>query len=208
MTATGRSDPTSPNHHGDHAGFHGAGGVAAALSMTVGRAGDARLAAELTGLTPGERVVDVGCGPGVAARHAARSPSSVVGVDPAAVMLRVAGLLTRERWRITYSLGAAEALPVDDGSADVLWGLATVHHWPDLGAALDEVRRVLAPGGRFLALERSTIEGATGHASHGWTKAQATAFGELCRDAGFEDVRLERRDAGRRSLVGVIATRP
>ena len=84
-----------PNHHAHYPGFAGVGGLLAALTFTVGRAADADLAIRLTGTGPGDHVVDVGCGPGVAVRRAATSAASVVGIDPAPVMLRVARRLTR-----------------------------------------------------------------------------------------------------------------
>src|SRR3954465_7561562 len=64
------TDLAAPNHHHDHPAFAGLTGLVAAATMTVGRDGDARLAVELARLAPGDLVVDVGCGPGVAARHA------------------------------------------------------------------------------------------------------------------------------------------
>ena len=67
----------------DYPGFAGVGGLLAALTFTVGRAADADLAIRLTGTGPGDHVVDVGCGPGVAVRRAAASAASVVGIDPA-----------------------------------------------------------------------------------------------------------------------------
>jgi hypothetical protein len=66
---------------------------------------------------------------------------------------------------------------------------------------------VLRPGGRFLAIERRTQPGADGLASHGWTDAQADAFADLCRGAGFADVRVEQHQAGRKPVVAVLATR-
>ena len=89
--------PAAPNHHADYPGFAGVAGLVAALSMAVGRKGDAELAVRLSGMGPGDTVVDIGCGPGVAARYAARLGATVTGVDPAPVMLRVARLLTRRR---------------------------------------------------------------------------------------------------------------
>ncbi len=73
-----RTTPHSlvPNHHAHHRGFSGLTGWLAARSMSTGRTGNAELAIELTELRPGDRVVDIGCGPGVAARlapHEARS---------------------------------------------------------------------------------------------------------------------------------------
>ena len=61
------TDLAVPNHHHGHPAFAGLTGVLAAASMTVGRDGDARLAAELARLAPGDVVLDIGCGPGVAA---------------------------------------------------------------------------------------------------------------------------------------------
>jgi SAM-dependent methyltransferase len=198
----------APNHHKDFPGFAGPLGLAAALTMSVRRGGDARLAASLTGVGAGDTVVDVGCGPGAAARHAARTGAAVIGVDPASVMLRVAGLLTARRRRVRYVAGTAEALPVEDGAATVLWSIATVHHWADIDAGLAEARRVLRPGGRLLAIERRAQAGARGLASHGWTDDQAEAFAERCAARGFADVRVERHTGGRGPVLAVVAAAP
>ena len=97
--------------------------------------------------------------------------------------------------------GTAESLPLADRVANVAWSLATVHHWRDLAVGLAEVRRVLRPGGRFLALERHTVAGATGVASHGWTDDQADAFADYCRDAGFTTVTVQRHHTSRAVLT-------
>ena len=104
-----------------------------------------------------------------------------------------------------YAKGAAEDIPLSEGSASVVWSIATVHHWSDIDAGLREVRRVLLPGGRLVAMERRVEPGARGHGSHGWTDEQATAFADRCREHGFTDVRLERATIGRRSTVSVVA---
>jgi ubiquinone/menaquinone biosynthesis C-methylase UbiE len=201
------SDTTHrPNHHAHHPGFSGVGGLLAAVTMTVGRGGDARLAADLTQLTAHDHLLDLGCGPGAAARDASRRGARVTGVDPAPVMLDVARRLSRGR-DVRYLEGAAEAIPLPDRAVTVVWALATVHHWPHVEDGLAEVARVLAPGGRFLAAERRTRAGATGLASHGWTDDQADAFAELCRHAGFADV-IVATHPGRRALVTVRAARP
>jgi len=197
----------APNHHAHYAPFAGISGLIAALSMTIGRNGDARLAARLSGVSPGDTVVDVGCGPGVAARHAASLGATVVGVDPAAVMRRVARFSTRDTTNVSYVDGTAESLPVGDASAEVVWSIATVHHWADVDAGLAEVRRVVRrSGGRFVAIERHTTPGARGLASHGWTDAQANAFADRCRVLDFVDVRIEHDQHDRRATVSVTAT--
>jgi len=197
---------TVPNHHARHAPFSGPMGVLAALSMITGRAEDADVAMQLSGLGPGDAVVDIGCGPGAAVRRAARAGARAIGVDPAPIMLRIARLLTRRG--VSYRKGAAEQLPVDDGAAQVAWSIATVHHWRDLDAGLREVRRVVAPGGCFVAIERHTHPDARGLASHGWTDEQAAAFAARCEEHGFVDARVDRHRGKRRSTVSVTACRP
>jgi SAM-dependent methyltransferase len=195
------------NHHAGHPGFAGfTGSLCGALFLLIGGA-NARLATELARVSASDHVVDVGCGPGTAARAAARRGARVTGVDPSASMLRVARAVTH-RGDVTWAEGTAEQLPVPDGSATVVWALATVHHWRDVTKALAQAYRVLAPGGRLLAVERQTQAGATGLASHGWTDAQAESFAELCRAAGLVDVSVRSDRAGRRAVWAVSGTRP
>jgi ubiquinone/menaquinone biosynthesis C-methylase UbiE len=207
MTTTDPS-PVVANHHAHHPGFAGVSGVVAGLTMTVGRGGVARLAADLAEVGGDDRVVDVGCGPGTAAREAARRGAGVTGVDPAPVMLTLARLLTRSATSVTWIEGTAEALPLLAGTATVLWSISTVHHWADVDAGVAEAFRVLAPSGRVLAIERHSQPGAKGLASHGWTDDQAAAFADRCRVAGFTDVRVASHRAGRRTVLGVRGTRP
>jgi ubiquinone/menaquinone biosynthesis C-methylase UbiE len=205
VPVSGRTGP-APNHHASHPGFSGLRGLVAAVSFLFGRDRAAELAIELTGLRSGERLVDVGCGPGIAVRRASARGAEAVGVDPAPVMLRVA----RARWRtdpgVEWRLGPAEVLPVEGGWADVLWSLSTVHHWTDVDAGLTEARRVLAPGGRLLALERRIADtGASGTASHGWTEAQARSFAELCHQHGFIDATVGTHRGERGTVLSVLA---
>jgi SAM-dependent methyltransferase len=199
------SDSPPPNHHADHRGFAGAFGVVAGLGMLIMGRGQARLVADLAAVSDADRVVDIGCGPGDAVRAAARRGASVVGVDPAPVMLRLARAVTRDHASTTYSQGGAEALPVTEGWATVVWALKTVHHWKDVTAGLAETRRVLAPSGRLLVLERRVRPGATGLASHGWTERQAESFAAQCRAAGFATVRIDQHRGGRGAVWVVRA---
>ena len=96
----------------------------------------------------GERVLDVACGTGVVARHAAPlvAPSGhVVGVDVNAGMLAVAAATVSG---IEWVEADAAALPFADGSFDVAFCEQALMFFPDRAAALRELRRVLAPGGR------------------------------------------------------------
>lgn len=202
-------EPAVPvvNHHADHPGFSGILGILCALVFAVTGRRSGRLAVELTGVTADDHVVDVGCGPGTATRQAARRGARATGVEPSAPMLTVGRAFAR-RSGVTLLEGGAEALPLPNASATVVWALATVHHWPDVGAGLAEAHRVLAPGGRLLAVERQISPGATGFASHGWTAAQAEAFAQLCRTAGFTEVAVDSEHLGRREVWAVSASRP
>lgn len=195
------------NHHADHPGFSGVTGVLCGLAfLLVGRT-KARLAADIARLSSADHVVDVGCGPGTAARVAARHGAQVTGVDPSSTMLRIARMVTPKHAPITWREGTAEALPVPGSSATVVWALATVHHWQDVEAAVAEARRVLAPGGRLIAIERHSPDDATGLAGHGWTRQQAEAFGTLCRNAGFDDVSVAENGSGKQAAWVVSGTR-
>jgi len=201
--------PSVPNHHAHYPGFAGPAGFLAAATMVLGRKDNARLAERISELAAGDAVADIGCGPGTAARHAASLGASVVGIDPAPVMLRFARALTRRSPQaVRYVQGSAEALPLPDSSVSVAWSIACVHHWADVDAGLREARRVLQPGGRLVALERLAQPGATGLGSHGWTAEQATAFADRCLAHGFTDVKTGQHSGGRSATVSVRATAP
>jgi SAM-dependent methyltransferase len=203
---------TKPNHHANHPGFSGATGLIAALSFLKGRSDQAARALDLAAVRAGDRLVDIGCGPGVAARLAAGRGADVIGVDPAPVMLRVARLHRVPRQRtespgtVDWRIGSAETVPVETDWATVVWSLATVHHWIDIDKGLDEINRVLTPGGRMVVIERKIAADATGHGSHGWTRAQADSFAVSCDQHGLLDVSVEERAAdGGPVLLSVYA---
>jgi SAM-dependent methyltransferase len=202
------SSPTAPNHHADYPGFAGMPGVLVGIGMLLKGRAYARLATTAASVCDTDRVVDIGCGAGNAARAAARRGARVTGIDPASVMLWVARASTRKRAAIAWAEGAAENLPLPDESATVVWSLASVHHWKDVGKGLAEAHRVLAPAGRLVAIERRVSPGATGLASHGWTGQQAESFAAMCRAAGFDNVRISKRQAGRRAVWTVNGLRP
>jgi ubiquinone/menaquinone biosynthesis C-methylase UbiE len=99
------------------------------------------------------RVLDVGCGTGRLLRRAAASfpDADLVGVDPAADMVRQAEAARPADVGARFVQAAAEALPFGDASFDLVVSSMSFHHWADQRAGLREARRVLAPGG-LLAL--------------------------------------------------------
>ncbi len=105
-------------------------------------------------LGAGERVVDVGCGAGIDSLIAARmvGPSGeVIGVDMTPGMLDRARTSAAEGGfsNVSFHGGLAESLPVDDGWADVVISNGVLNLFPDKLAGLQEMARVLRPGGRL-----------------------------------------------------------
>lgn len=195
-----------PNHHADYRQFGGLFGYVAGMTMILGRGGDGELVADLAHVGAEDHVVDIGCGPGTAARIAAQRGADVTGVDPSGPMLRWAAMLSRLRrpaGGLDWVEAGAEDLTIADDSATICWALMSVHHWPQLEAGISEVQRVLRPGGTFIALEKRIQPGATGNASHGWTPQQADTFAMMLTDHGFTSADTADHDHGRRKVVTV-----
>jgi ubiquinone/menaquinone biosynthesis C-methylase UbiE len=120
-------------------------------------AADKRERAELLGLRPGGRAIDVGCGLGDDARALARivGPSGhVVGLDASTALLdraRARSLATDER--VEFVLGDAHRLPFDDGTFDAARTERTLQHLADPARAVRELARVTRIGGVVLASE-------------------------------------------------------
>jgi SAM-dependent methyltransferase len=98
---------------------------------------------------PGERLLDVGCGTGVVARQAAPrvAPGGrVCGLDLNAAMLDVARASEAD---VDWQQGDAAAMPLADAAFDVVVCQAALMFMPDPAAAVGEMRRVLASGGRL-----------------------------------------------------------
>ena len=114
---------------------------------------------ELARVREGEVVLDVGCGTGSLALAAKRrvGPVGVVhAIDASPEMVaRARRKAARARLNVRVEVRTAQELPLADGSVDAVLATLVLHHLPgdDLVRALREVRRVLAPGGRFLAVE-------------------------------------------------------
>ena len=123
-----------------------------------------RNALEAAALRPGERVLDVATGTGRLAFGAAARVGpggEVVGLDPSAEMLaraRRAGA-ARGGARLTWVQADAEALPFADGTFDAVTIGFGLRNLPDVAAALRELARVAAPGGRVVILEIATPSG-------------------------------------------------
>ena len=101
-------------------------------------------------LSPGTRVLDVGCGPAtITADIAARvAPGEVVGLDTSEAVLDLARATAADAGvAVTFRAGDATALPFEDDAFDVVHAHQVLQHLTDPVTALREMRRVTRPGG-------------------------------------------------------------
>jgi ubiquinone/menaquinone biosynthesis C-methylase UbiE len=115
---------------------------------------EVRIARLLLGLGAADVVLDLACGPGNFSREFARAVGPdglVVGVDASPTMLARGAADTARAGIANLALIRADAtaLPFGDGSFDAACCFAALHLFADPFAALDEMRRVLRPGGRI-----------------------------------------------------------
>jgi 2-polyprenyl-6-hydroxyphenyl methylase / 3-demethylubiquinone-9 3-methyltransferase len=97
----------------------------------------------------GRLVLDAGCGGGLVARELAAAGATVVGLDRSLGSLGVARRAVEAAGAFHPAQGRLERLPFTDGAFDAVVAADVLEHVPDLPAAVAELSRVLAPGGRF-----------------------------------------------------------
>jgi SAM-dependent methyltransferase len=172
--------------------------------------------AALVAPVAGERVLDAACGTGVVARLAAEQvgpDGQVVGLDLNPGMLAVASELPVTGAPVGWVRASAVRMPFPDRSFEVVCCQLGLQYFPDRTAALAEMARVLAPGGRLAVMVWRSIDHSPGFAAlaealdrHIGPEAGATmrapfalgddaALRDLVEGAGFWDVRVD-REAG------------
>jgi arsenite methyltransferase len=165
-----------------------------------------RIVRDALGASAGERVLDVGCGPGFYCAELLEEvgPSgSVVGVDSSPAMLALAARRCAGPDNVELREGGATALPVAEGSFDAALTVQVQEYVADVEAALAELHRALRPGGRVLvfdidwetlsihsddpALTARVVRAWDEHLAH---RALPRTLAPRLRSAGFEDVRM------------------
>jgi ubiquinone/menaquinone biosynthesis C-methylase UbiE len=114
-------------------------------------------------LRPGQRVLDLGCGAGWATRLLARAvlddsgsisrnETQVLGLDVSDEMIRLARETSQGFSNLTYVVGSASQIPWQNGFFDRVLSVESFYYYPDQGLSLDELVRVMAPGGCLFIL--------------------------------------------------------
>ena len=187
------------------------------------------LVQEAIAATPGERILDVGCGPGfyVAELLERVGPDGhVSGVDTSAPMLAIAAGRVEGHENVELLDAPATALPFDDCSFDGAISVQVLEYVDDVALALAEFYRVLRPGGRLVVWDvdwetvsmrsadpqrmRRVLQAWDRHLVH---RSLPATLAASMREAGFTDVSLQGHsfttdtftpDAYGASLVAVI----
>lgn len=166
-----------------------------------------RLIREALGARPGERILDVGCGPGFYVAELLEDVGAegfIVGVDRSPQMLALAGSRTEGHGNVELHEADAKSLPVADGSFDAAVSVQVLEYVPDIAAALAEVHRALRPGGRAVLwdVDWATVSWHSRDAARmervlrTWDEHLAhvslpSTLAPLLRSAGFEDVHAD-----------------
>ena len=165
-----------------------------------------RIVRDAIAAAPGERVLDVGCGPGFYCLELSEdvgASGTVVGVDSSPAMLELARRRCAGRRGIDLREGEATTVPARDGEVDAVISVQVLEYVADVGAALAELLRVLRPGGRALVFATDWATLAV-HSEDAARSARVLAawdehlahrslphtLAPRLRAAGFEDVRM------------------
>ncbi|MGH7628760.1 MAG: class I SAM-dependent methyltransferase, partial [Gemmatimonadales bacterium] len=168
---------------------------------------------ELARLEPGQAVLDVGCGTGslaIAAKRRVGPFGSVHGIDASPEMIaRARKKASKAGVDVTFTNGVVEGLPFPDEHFDAVLSTLMLHHLPRTAReqCAREIRRVLKPGGRVLAVD---FGGATGDRKsliehfHRHGRVDVHDIVKLLSEAGLEII--ESGPVGVRDLNFVLAT--
>jgi arsenite methyltransferase len=178
-----------------------------ALYATADAVRRRRIVREALAAAPGERVLDVGCGPGFYCAELADevgATGSIVGLDSSPAMLALAERRCSGRGNVELAQAEAVSLTVGDSSVDVALSVQVLEYVADVDAALREMHRALRPGGRAVVWDidwatvsyQSEDEARTERVLRAWDEHLAhpslpRTLAARLRAVGFEDVSMD-----------------
>ena len=153
-------------------------------------------------------MLDIGCGGGATLKRLLKrsNGSRVYGIDiseeSVAKARKVNDALLGKRVFVTQ--GSAEKLPYDDGLFDLVTAVETVYFWPNLPDCLQEVYRVLKPGGRFaIMVDVLEADSKWTDLCEGMTAYTPEQLKNLLDEAGFIQTEIHRKKPSYATILGV-----
>src|SRR6516165_9009992 len=148
------------------------------------------------------RLIDVACGPGVVTAALAPNAASIVAFDATEQMLETAKARCARAGlsNVEFQSGDAESLPFADAQFDGAVTRAAVHHFADPQRAINEMFRVLRPGGTVVIADVISSEDADESRLHNPSHVRMLQASELDSDAsraGFRDLQAASLDMNR-----------
>jgi ubiquinone/menaquinone biosynthesis C-methylase UbiE len=151
---------------------------------------------ELLDISRGERILDIGCGNGMSLSGLATKSGDglIVGVDHSDLMCRRAVANNRQLitdGRVKVECAASDDLPFESGLFDAVMSVHTIYFWSPAKPHLDEIARVLRPGGQILLAFRTSADSATANFPESVYKFRsASEVADRVSDSNFENVRI------------------
>lgn len=154
MTISITTSPVLPNDERLRLEFNDWAKAGRCEGMEKGHRPVGEPAIELMAIPLDADVLDVGCGSGWATRLMAEKAKSgrVVGIDIADEMIAIARETSASVHNVEYRVASAEKLPFSDREFSHAFSMESVYYYSDVLVALKEIKRVLKPGGVFVAV--------------------------------------------------------
>lgn len=165
---------------------------------------------KLVNVQDGWTMLDVGCGGGFTIRRLLKrsKDAQVYGIDISEESVTKARQVNAEVLdkQVYVTQGSAEQLPYNDEMFDLITAVETVYFWPNLPDCLQEVRRVLKPGGKF-AIMVEVVDSDSKWTSivDGMTAYTPEQLKTLLDDAGFIQTEIHRKKPTYATIMGVKA---
>jgi SAM-dependent methyltransferase len=158
----------------------------------------------------GERVLEIGFGPGRTLARLAAAGADVIGIDTSPAMVAAAARRNATHvaaGRVQVHHGDAAILPVPDHSLDAVISVHSVYFWPDPSATLTAIVRALRPGGRLVLAFRTGDHPIPARFDRTIYRVPTTLEAEQwLTAAGFTDVRCEQRPDVAPASVWLVAS--
>jgi SAM-dependent methyltransferase len=153
-------------------------------------------------------MLDIGCGGGATLKRLLKrsQDAKVYGIDISGESVAKARQINVDVLdkQVFVQQGSAEKLPYEDGMFDLVTAVETVYFWPNLPNCMQEVRRVLKPGGHFaIMVEVVDTDSKWMNVVEGMTAYTPEQLKTLLDDAGFTQTEIHRKKPSYATILGV-----